>query len=183
MRDTHEQFSSLTVSLHWLIGIGVIIMLAFGVYIEDLPRSPEKGQLIGIHKSLGMLIFLLALIRIFWRYINKFPIPLSEIQGWQKTLANLAHWVLIIGTVLMPVSGVIMSIGGGHPVGIFGLELIAGTGEEKKILGKIGHIMHGLGGKLFILFVILHFVGAVKHQLIDKDGTMQRMLGKRVDSS
>ena len=180
MKDTHTQFSSLTVGLHWLIAIGMILMLAFGIYIEDLPRSPDKGQLIGLHKSFGILILVLALIRVGWRYKNKFPRPLSPMPNWQLKLAGLAHWVLIVGTVLMPISGIIMSIGGGHPVGIFGLELIAGSDQENKILSDIGHVMHGLGGKLLILFTVLHFAGAIKHQHVDKDGTLQRMFGKSV---
>lgn len=183
MRDTHKQFSALTVSLHWFIALGMIAMIAFGLYLEDLPRGPEKGQLIGLHKSFGILIFLLALMRISWRYKNGFPRPLSQMPNWQTNLAKLAHWVLIIGTVLMPVSGVIMSIGGGHPLGIFGLELIAGSEQKNEALSEVGHIIHGLGGKLLILFIILHSVGAVKHQLIDKDGTIRRMFGKSVESA
>lgn len=180
MRDTFEKFSFPTIGLHWIIAIGMIVMLAFGTYIEELPRSPEKGQLIGLHKSFGILIFVLAVARIFWRIKNKFPTPISTLTRLQSILAKVTHWVLIIGTVMMPISGIFMSIGGGHPIGFFGIELIAkGAGNES--LGQIGHIMHGLGGKLMMLFIVLHLVGAIKHQFIDKDGTISRMLGKRIN--
>lgn len=180
MRDTFEKFSHITISLHWIIAIGMIVMIAFGIYIEDLPRSPDKGELIGLHKSFGILIFVLAVIRIFWRIKNKFPTPISTLTKWQEIIAKLTHWVLIIGTVLMPISGVLMSVGGGHPIGFFGIELIAG-GEKIEALGKVGHIMHGMGGNLMILFIMLHVAGAIKHQFIDKDGTISRMLGKRIN--
>ena len=181
MKDTFEKFTLTTVSLHWIIAIGIIAMLAFGLVIEDMPRSPEKGELIGLHKSFGVLIFVLAVARIGWRVRNKFPEPLSLMPNWQEKLAKITHWVLILGTVLMPISGVFMSIGGGHSVGIFGLELIAGSEDKIEVLSEIGKVMHGLGGKLLIGFIILHFAGALKHQFIDKDGTLQRMLGKTIN--
>jgi len=180
MRDTHEKFTWPTIGLHWVIAIAIIAMLAFGLYLEDMPRGPEKGELIGLHKSVGMLILILALVRVAWRILNKFPKSISPLVNWQEKLAKLTHWVLIIGTVLMPVSGVFMAIGGGHAVAIFGLEIIAGSPEKIEVLSQIGHTAHGLGGKLLILFVLLHFVAAIKHQFIDRDGTLSRMLGIKV---
>ena len=180
MRDTHQKLTWPTVGLHWVIAIAMIAMLAFGLYLEDMPRGPEKGELIGLHKSVGISILLFALARILWRYLNQFPKPISPLVNWQEKLAKLTHWVLIIGTVLMPISGVFMSIGGGHAVGIFGLELIAGSPEKNEMLSQIGHTVHAVGSKLLILFVLFHFVGAIKHQFFDKDGTLSRMFGRKV---
>jgi len=177
MRDSHTKFTWPTIGLHWIIAIAMIAMLAFGLYLEDMPRGPEKGELIGLHKSVGMLILLFALVRIVWRVLNKFPKPITPLVNWQAKLAKFTHWVLIIGTVLMPVSGMFMAIGGGHAVGIFGLEIIASSPDKIKVLSQVGHTAHGLSGKLLILFVLLHFIGAIKHQFIDKDGTLSRMLG------
>jgi len=181
MRDTHQKFTWPTVSLHWIIAIAIIAMLAFGLYLEDMPRGPDKGQLIGLHKSVGILILMFALVRVLWRYLNQLPKPLSTLTNWQQKLAKLTHWVLIIGTVLLPVSGILMSIGGGFGIGVFGFELVARSDDKNEMLSQVGHVLHGLGGKLLILFVILHIVGAIKHQFIDKDGTLSRMLGIKVD--
>lgn len=180
MRDTIEKFTWPTVGLHWIIAIAVIGMLTFGLYLEDMPRSPEKGQLMGVHKSIGVIILAFAVVRIFWRYLNKFPKPISALPNWQKTLASISHWVLIIGTVMMPFSGILMSIGGGNAIGVFGFELIAGSGEKNESLSEIGKTIHGLGSKILIAFVLLHSAGAIKHQVLDKDGTISRMLGKEV---
>ncbi len=180
MKDTFEKFSLTTVGFHWIIAIGMIAMLAFGLYLEDLPKGPDKGGLIAIHKSFGVTIFVLAVARIFWRIKNKFPKSLSTLPNWQEKLAKFTHWFFIIATVMMPISGVIMSIGGGHPIAIFGLELIAGSEQKNEILSQIGGTLHGLGGKLIIFFILLHSVGAIKHQIMDKDGTLSRMVGRRV---
>lgn len=178
--DQHHKLSTTTIAFHWLIAIGMIAMIIFGLYIEDLPRSPDKGELIGLHKSFGVILFAFAIARIMWRFKNKFPKPLSQLTHWQSILAQLAHYVLIIGTVMMPLSGVLMSIGGGHSIGVFGLELISGSGEKIESLSDIGHIFHGLGGKLIILFILLHIAGAIKHQVSDKDGTINRILGSKI---
>ncbi|MES9855083.1 MAG: cytochrome b/b6 domain-containing protein [Sedimenticola sp.] len=73
-----------------------------------------------------------------------------------------------------------MSIGGGYPVGVFGFEIIARSEDKIEILSKIGHVIHGLGGKLLIALILLHIVGAIKHERIDKDGTLSRMLGRNL---
>ena len=183
MKDTIEKFSLTTVAFHWIIAIAIICMLAFGLYIHDLPRSPEKGELVGLHKSFGVLILVLASLRIIWRMKNNFPIPLSSVPVWQERLVKLSHWFLLIATVMMPLSGIIMNYGNGRGLSVFGLELIAGTGEENHLLHEVGHIIHGLGGKLLILFIVLHVLGAIKHQFIDKDGTLSRMAGKTVKNN
>lgn len=180
MRDYAEKFSMPTVWLHWIIAIGMISMLAFGLYIEDQPRSPDKGQLIGLHKSFGLIIFVIAVTRISWRYKNKFPKPLSLMPPRQRKLVKFTHWVLIVGTVLMPISGILMSVGGGHSVGLFGLELVSGSGVKTEFMEELGHIIHSLGSKILIFFILLHIAGAVKHQFFDKDGTISRMLGKHI---
>lgn len=180
MKDTPSQFSPITISLHWLIALGMIAMLAFGLYLEELPRSPEKGEFMALHKSFGAIILLLAVIRIYWRIQNGFPKPLSQGPNWQMTLAKVAHWVLITGTVFMPLSGILMTVGGGYGLAVFGIQVIPKM-EAVDILGQIGGAIHGIGSKLLILFIVLHILGAIKHQFIDKDGTIARMLGSKVD--
>lgn len=178
MNTSYEKLPTMTVALHWIIALAIIAMLAMGIYVEDLPRSPEKGELIALHKSIGVIILLLAMLRVLWRLVSKYPEPLGQMSKGQEIIAKLTLLVLILGTVLLPLSGIVMSIGGGRSVAVFGIELIAGTGEKIEILSQIGHVMHGLGGKLLIAFVLLHVVGAIKHEHFDKDGTLSRMLGR-----
>lgn len=180
MKDTFEKFSSITVGFHWIIAIAIIGMLTLGIYMEDLPDSPDKGDLYDIHISIGVIVLVVASLRITWRIINKFPIPLSTMPKWQERIAKLAHWVLIIGSVMMPISGLMMNLGGGRSLSVFGYELIAESGVENEFLAGFGHTFHEYGGKLLILFVVLHALGAIKHQFIDKDGTISRMIGRRV---
>ncbi|MBX2848685.1 MAG: cytochrome b [Acidiferrobacterales bacterium] len=181
MKDTLEKFSFPTIAFHWVIAIGMIAMLAFGLYLDDMPRSPEKGELIGLHKSFGIIILSLAILRILWRIKNKFPIPVAPMDEQQARVAKITHWVLIVATALMPISGVLMSVGGGHPVGVFGFELIA-AGEKNALLSNVGHRIHGAGANVVMIFIVLHIAGAIKHHFFDKDATLTRMLGRSVAS-
>ncbi|MEH6650872.1 MAG: cytochrome b/b6 domain-containing protein [Motiliproteus sp.] len=85
--DTRSKLSHPTVFLHWLIAFAMIGSLAFGLYLEELPRSPDKGALIGIHKSVGVLILLFAAYRVLHRLRNKLPKPLTVTPRWQQKSA------------------------------------------------------------------------------------------------
>ena len=184
-QDTQSQLSKKTVSLHWFIAIVFISLLATGIYMEQ----NEVYALYGIHKSIGVLIFAFAIYRIIWRLKNGWLSTVGSPFPTAHNLAIFVHYLLIIGTVLMPISGFIMSAAGGFGVSVFGLELVAfnpspSNPQEALALNEslafVGHVMHSLGGKVLIVAVLLHIAGALKHHLVDKDGTLQRMLGKEI---
>ncbi|WP_290700775.1 cytochrome b [Amphritea sp.] len=177
--DSRSQLTKTTVVLHWIIAIAVIGSLIFGLYIEDLPRGADKFELIGLHKSVGVLVLVVALYRLAWRIRNRLPERLTPVAAWQEKITTVVHVILLAGTVMMPISGILMSIGGGHSVAVFGFELIA-SGDESELLGELGHAMHGLGGKVMIAAVALHVAASAKHHFVTKDGTLQRILGRRV---
>ncbi|WP_225879666.1 cytochrome b [Abyssogena phaseoliformis symbiont] len=113
---------------------------------------------------------------------------LSQYKRIEQIGAKIIHWMLIIGTVMMPISGMLMSGSGGHGLSVFGLELLAINPDEwnpgkaiplSKSLAGLGNTLHGLGGKIMIFSITLHIIGALKHHFIDKDSTLHRMLGKK----
>ena len=104
MPDRKEKLTPVTVGLHWLIAITIIGMVAFGLYIADLPRGDWKSELIGIHKLIGFTVIFVALPRILWRWGNGWPVHIGDYVSWEKTLAKFTHWFLIIATIAMPVS-------------------------------------------------------------------------------
>ena len=185
MRDTKEKFSTLTVALHWIVGVTIIALIAVGIYME----SYEVYALYDIHKSIGIIILAFVLTRVIWRMQNGWPIPAGDYSTIEHVMAKIVHWVLIIGTLLLPISGMLMSGAGGHGLDIFGLELLAGNPDPNnpeeviplnETLAGIGYQMHGLGGDLMIIAIVLHVVGALKHHIVDKDGTLRRMFGANV---
>lgn len=185
--DTKSKLSKTTVRLHWIIALLMIMLLASGVYMVET----ETFALFSWHKSFGVLVFIFAAFRILWRIKQGWPEHVSNYSIIERVLSKGTHWILIIGTVMMPVSGFIMNAMGGYGVEAFGVELFpANTGPEGPFdflpinegLANLASSMHSLGGNLLIAAVVLHVIGALKHHFIDKDATIYRMLGKRIES-
>ena len=179
MKDTREQLSAMTVGLHWLIAAAIIGMLAFGLYIDGLERSPERTSLMDLHKSIGVTILALACLRMLWRWRNGFPVLLGQAPRWQKAAAHAVHGLLLLATVLMPLTGILSSIGGGHGLPLFCLTLVADDGVRQETLHAIGET-HGAIAWILIVLIGIHVAAALKHQVIDRDGTMRRMWGRRI---
>ena len=180
--DSPDQFSPVTIVLHWIVGIAMIALLAIGVYMTET----ETYALYSWHKSFGFIIFFIVMVRVIWRIKNGWPAPIGQHTPFELSLARIIHWVLILGTVLMPVSGFLMSSLSGNGVEVFGLEVVARNPDPdnprqvipySETYASFFHTMHHRLGYLLIAAVLLHIAGAVKHHLIDKDGTLKRMLG------
>ncbi|WP_407330348.1 cytochrome b [Enterovibrio sp. 27052020O] len=172
-----SSLSKTTIALHWAVAVVIIGMLAVGSYMVDLPKGPDKGELIGIHKSIGFIVLILASLRVLWRLKEGQITPIPGSPNWQEKAAKGAHHLLLLATILMPVSGIMMSVGGGRGLDVFGVSLIAG-GEKTEWMQAVGHETHEILAFILIAVIVLHVAGAVKHHLVDKDMTLKRMLGK-----
>ena len=179
MKDTKERLSALTVGLHWLVAAAIIGMLAFGLYIDGLDRGDERSALMALHKSIGITILALVCVRILWRWRNGFPAMLGASPRWQKAAAHAVHGLLLLTTLLLPLTGMLNSLGGGHGLSLFGLTLVADSGARQETLHAIGE-SHGAIAWIAIVLTGVHVAAVLKHQVIERDGTLRRMLGRRV---
>ena len=184
--DSHNKFATTTVFLHWLVGLTIIGLLATGIYMS------ENGvyALYPWHKAIGFIILFVALARVIWRMKNGWPTAAANYKPIEHKLASIVHWVLIIATLMMPISGLMASVLGGHGLSVFGLEVFAPNysvdDPEKTLpinyeLSKLGGAIHFYLGYTVIVALSLHIAGALKHHIIDKDGTLKRMLGKTIN--
>lgn len=183
--DTREKLSPATVWLHWTVGGLMIGLLATGVYMVE-----TKGYwLYPWHKSFGVIIALFVIVRVVWRIKNGWPERVAHYSSVEQLMSKLVHWLLIIGSVLMPISGFLMSSMGGHGVAVFGWEIFhhnPDPADPSKVIpinesvAGTAHSLHWIAGYCIIAGVVLHVAGAFKHHLVDKDGTLRRMLGGRV---
>lgn len=180
--------------LHWLIAICIFGMFALGWYMSDLPKDAPKqlsfslglfnwttaeeisprSFYFNLHKSLGVTIFALILFRIFWRITHKPPALLASYQAMERTLATLAHRLLYALMVAMPLSGIIMATYSKYGIKWFGLDFIQGL--DNTPMRELFKQTHEIIGTVILLVIILHIIGALKHKLIDKDETLNRML-------
>ncbi len=180
---TKEKLSKTTISLHWIVAFAMLVIMAMGIYMHET----ETFALYPIHKSLGFVALFVILARIAWRMKEGWPEDASDSAEWQKKAARAVHWILITGTALFPVSGLMMSVAGGNGLAVFGMELIARNPNPdnpakalplNETLAGLGHVVHNALVPIMVLAIVLHILGAVKHHLVDKDVTVSRMLGK-----
>ena len=182
MSDTREKLSATSVGLHWVIGLTTIGMVIFGLVIADMPKGDAKGAYIGLHKSIGILVLVFA----SWRVVRRLRIGMLDAAGtpapWEHTLASIIASFLLFATLALPLSGIVMTLAGARPVAVFGATVIPQLLTEKnELLGGIGHKTHEILGYLLLAAVSLHIAGALKHHVLDRDGTLKRMLGARID--
>ncbi|KII79533.1 cytochrome b [Vibrio renipiscarius] len=166
-----------TIAFHWLTALMFIAIFSVGWYMVDLPRGPEKGELIGLHKSFGAILLVVAMSRITWRLKEGAIPPAAVVAPWQNILAKAIHGLLMLATLMMPISGIAMSVGGGRGADVFGWYFVA-EGDKIQWLQELGGGIHGWSVNIIIAVVVLHVAGALKHHWLDKDNTLSRMLGR-----
>jgi cytochrome b561 len=160
---------------HWTIAALFLGALLLGLFMEysGLPREQVSG-LMPFHKLLGVAVLLFGLWRVGWRVARGFPAPVSKQPHWQDLIAKLVHWVLLAAILLMPLSGVATTLAGGRALEIFGLQLLPAIGEIAWLDAAAGWL-HGTLGLAVTAILVLHIGAALKHQLVDHDGTLVRM--------
>jgi len=173
--------STICRSLHWLVAIGFISVSLIGLYMVQA----EHWAWYDLHKSLGILLFILILGRVGWRLKHGWPAPLNTEEMRSQRLAKIMHGFLLLGTVLMPVSGLFYSGLSGHGFGVFGWGLLAENLDPLQPGQVTAHSVfwsdfsqqfHWLAGYLLLLAIGLHVAAALKHHYGDKDATLRRML-------
>lgn len=179
MADTREKFSSLTIALHWLIGLTIIGLVAVGIYMVDLPRGEFRSMLYGWHKVIGTTVLMVAALRILWRWRNGLPKPAADYPEWQRKAASTVHVLLLVATIGLPLSGALYSFAGGYPVPVLGLFNIQ-TDTKIPWMYDTFHFIHGWAGWILAAIIAVHVAGALKHHVVDGDGTLRRMLGARI---
>jgi cytochrome b561 len=183
--------------LHWLIAIGIFFMFALGWYMSDLPKDAPKQMAydlfdlgiftwqaseeisprtlyFNLHKSIGVTIFALIILRVLWRFTHKPPALLSSYKAIERKLANGAHHLLYLLMVALPVSGVVMALNSKYGIKWFGMDFLSGI--DNKPMRELFKSVHEIIGIVILLMIIVHIIGALKHKFIDKDETLSRML-------
>lgn len=144
----------------------------------------EVWALYPIHKALGVVALIIILPRVMWRLYKGFPTPVGQPSQHMKQLSHAVHWLLLIGTLLLPISGMLYSGFGGYGIDIFGIGLVEKNIINNEIVAlnetvfRIAKTSHSWVAYLLTGALILHIGGALKHHFIDKDATLKRMFGK-----
>ncbi|TKC91052.1 cytochrome b [Trinickia terrae] len=172
-----DSYSGTAIALHWLIALLIVCGFALGWVMTDIPGfTPTKLKYFSWHKWIGVTVFALAVVRIIWRATHAVPPMPRRMPHWQKLAANLVHVLLYALMIAIPVSGYLYSSAANVPVvylGIVPLPRLIAPNPELKVILKAVHVV--LNYSLLGLLA-LHVAGAVKHQWLDRDGLLSRMI-------
>lgn len=169
--------------LHWVLGLALIGVFAVGVYMADLPFSPQRLKLYNWHKWAGVTILALSVLRLLWRVTHRPPALPPAIEnampGWQKMAHHATHGLLYGLFFAVPLIGWAYSSAAGFPIVFLGLWQLPDFVPVSKELAEAIKPWHEITAFAMAGLVALHIAGALKHQIIDRDGLVSRMLPKR----
>jgi cytochrome b561 len=176
LRNTASGYGPVAKLLHWTIVVLIIAQFVLATVADDLPNGLEKLKLLATHKSIGMTVLMLALVRIGWRLANPAPAPPATMPRWQVLAARTSHFALYALLLAQPVTGWIMSSARNFPVSYFGWfqwpDLVAPSDELHERFEDIHHLL----GETLLVVALVHAAAALYHHFWVKDDVLRSML-------
>lgn len=173
--NTQDSYGSVTKFFHWSIAALIILMIILGFIMTSIERGPLRSELLMIHKSTGLLLLVLIVLRICWRLVNKTPALPSHIPRWQQIVAHASHGLLYLVLLAMPISGLIYSTAAGYPPTFYNLFLVQLPIAKNKALATFAGDTHEVLAWTLVALISIHILAALKHHFIDKSDILKRM--------
>lgn len=172
------RYTHAAVGLHWAAAVLILFNLAFGLYLVDLPLSPQKLKYFSWHKWVGITVLGLSAARLAWRLAHPAPALPASVPGWERAAAHASHALLYLLFFAVPITGWLFSSAAGFPVVYLGVPALTlpdlvDKNKELADLLKAAHrwLNYGLAS-----LVALHIAAAIKHHVLDADEVLARML-------
>jgi cytochrome b561 len=176
LRNSLARWGSFAQFLHWLIVVLIALQVTLALLADDLPLGMKKLALLARHKSVGITILGLAVIRLLWRWANPTPALPTTLKPYERALAHFSHAALYLLLFAMPLSGWLMSSARGFPVSWFGLVQLPDLVPKSRPLYEILLKTHDTLALVLGAVVFLHIAAALKHHYLLKDDVLRRML-------
>lgn len=174
--DEPPHYTRSVVLMHWLLGLALLAQIAFGFSLEAIaPRgTPARAATINLHKSFGIVLFVLIVARVLLRWRHRPPAWPTPMPAWQQRAATWGHRALYACMLAMPLSGYIASNFSKHGVRFFGTPLPP-WGPDLPQVYQLFNGLHVATAFIFAALIAGHVLVALKHALLDHDGVFERM--------
>ncbi|ASJ72723.1 cytochrome b/b6 domain-containing protein [Granulosicoccus antarcticus] len=183
-RSPEQRYGDIAVIFHWAIALLIIGLLIIGKYMTSLEENdPVRFVLTQWHKSFGITVLILSVLRLLWRFTHKPPTELPSIPTWQSRVASLVHGLLYVLMFALPITGWIMVSASPLNLDTVLFNVIPwphlppfATLENRADIAHSFHDYHEIAGTVLIVILLAHIGAALKHHFVDKDVTLTRML-------
>jgi cytochrome b561 len=179
LRNSSSRYGLVSMLLHWGVALVVYGLFALGLWMVELDYYDAwRKAAPDLHKSIGLTLFAVVLIRVVWRIVSP-PPPAPATQGkWTQLAAKLGHLFLYVALFATMFAGYLISTADGVGISVFGLfevpSIIDSIPDQADVAGDI----HSYLAWTLVIFSGLHALAALKHHFIDRDATLTRMLGR-----
>ncbi|MBN8512501.1 MAG: cytochrome b [Rickettsiales bacterium] len=175
LQNTDQTYGLIARIFHWLVALLIITLLIVGFYMTSLEPTEDKFKIYGMHKAFGLTVFVLILLRTLWRITNKYVQPPPDLPEVLKIAAVSGHLLLYVLMLVMPTSGMLMSLFGGHPISYFGLFTIDAFEKNAELAATFKNT-HETTAWILVILISAHILAAIYHHFIRKDNVLLRML-------
>ena len=180
------RYNKIAILLHWIVTVLIFANFAIVFVWEDVSKA-EAITLAGYHMSIGLTVFGFMAVRTLWRITHPAPPFAERYAQWEKTLAHAVHGLLYLLALGVPLGGYLMTSAWKgvteYPIMWFGLfeipafgPLVSMAADQREAIHHFFEEAHELAGWALLALIVLHIVGALKHQFIDKEPELQRMM-------
>ncbi len=178
MLNSDSSYGLIAIVLHWLMAVAIIGLFVLGLWMVDLDYyHPWYVSAPDIHRGIGVLVFLMLLLRLLMRILNPPPGPVPGIKAWERRTSVLVHWLMYGLMLVVPVAGYLITTADGRSVDVFGWfqvpATLTGIQHQEDVAGEL----HYLLAITLVALASLHTLAALKHHFLNRDATLRRMLG------
>ncbi|HME40597.1 MAG TPA: cytochrome b [Steroidobacteraceae bacterium] len=175
-RSPPTRYSAVAQTFHWVIAALVVVQFVLANLEGDLPIGAHKLALLARHKSFGMTVLMLAILRLLWRLKNPPPGLPAGMSPLERRLARATHIAFYVLLFAMPLTGWMMSSAKNYSVSWFGLFTWPNLIGKSETAFKVLHATHEILSDVLLAIAILHILAALKHHFWHKDDVLRRML-------
>jgi cytochrome b561 len=175
LRSDHTRWSTAAKTFHWLMALLILGNGAFALWMDGLKPSLQKINMFALHKSIGLTVLALFLLRVLWRAIDRRPADVPA-PRWQHLAAKTVHGFLYLLIAAIPLSGWAFNSAHGFPLQYFKQFNLPALVEKNPELSDTLGTVHVYLFWFLLLVLVAHVGGALKHHFIDRDDTLRRML-------
>ncbi|WP_339462525.1 cytochrome b [Pseudomonas sp. EA_105y_Pfl2_R69] len=178
-RNSPSHYGLVSILMHWLVAVVVFGLFGLGYWMVGLDYySGWYKTAPDLHKSIGLVLFAVMLVRLLWRWLSPPPAALANHGRMTRLASTLGHGFLYLGLLLLMLSGYLISTADGRPIEVFGLFSVPATLTAIPNQEDVAGLVHEYLAWALVIFAGIHALAALKHHVIDRDRTLVRMFGR-----